>query len=205
MKKTFVILSMAGLLSSCVQLQQNRDYVVKENSLHTMSAPVWITPSKAHKIDPDADTKQFLYVVSDGLDANQRVCLKKSEQNAMRKIAADTAEEIVKNLKKRNKKKNRNDEDPDLKDNLEKNVLVNLDNIETAGNYWEKRNYTTEKNTQKGRTSYKCHTVLKIKRSDVAKALRVTKAKINQKAAKGTKKALNSVIDSYIAESEVGK
>ena len=193
--KFSAVFSAIGMLFACVQIKQ--DYVVKENSLHSSSAPAWIYQSRAHKADPSSDTKQYRYFVSDAQNANQRLCLKLSEKNAMKKAASDVAEEIVKTLKKKNKTKE--DHSP-LKDTLERNILINLSDVSVAGEYWEKRSYQKEMGAEKDYTSYKCDTVVKIKKSALIKALEAYKIKAQNEIKKPTKSAIDSYISNLKAE-----
>ena len=190
-KKFSALLLSVCLLFACVQIQH--DYIVKENSEHSLFAPAWIIQSKAYKIDSSAEAKLHRYFVSDAHNANQRLCLKSSEINATKKIASDVTREIVNRFAKKNKKIAI---DAELKDNLEKNILVNLYDIAVAGQYWEKRDYLKEKGAKKDYTAYKCDTVVKIKKSALIKAIETSRSKIVKMRPDND---IVNAIDSYIA------
>ena len=189
-KRFFIVFLTIGFLFACVQIK--RDYIVKENSLHSSSAPAWIFQSRAYKIDPSSETRQHRYFVSDAQNENQRLCLKLAEINATKKIAVDTAQEIIKRFEAKTKTKSDMTQTKSL---LEKTIQINLYDVTVAGEYWEKRDYRKEMGAKKDHTVYKCDTVVKIKKSALIKAIEAYKAK----AQKELKKTMKSAIDSYIA------
>jgi len=190
-KKLLALFFVVCLLFACVQIKH--DYIVKENSERSLFAPAWIIQSKAYKIDSSVEAKQYRYFVSDAYNANQRLCLKSSETNATKKIASDVTREIVNRSAKKNKKITI---DAELKDNLEKNILINLYDTAVAGQYWEKRDYLKEKGAKKDYSTYKCDTVVKIKKSALIKAIEASQSKTVKMR---SNKDIVNAIDSYIA------
>ena len=191
------MLSAIYLLSACAGFQT--DYVVKENSEHSLYAPAWTVQSRAHKIDSYSEAKLYHYFLGEANDAKQRLCLKNAEMNALQKTAYDTAKKIMRLYKQKNKKE-KDSIAPELKDKLEKNILVNLQGSITAGKYWEKRDHLKEKGAKSNYTAYKCNVVVKIKKSDLAETLDVSKAKITMALSAKDKKAANKAIDAYITD-----
>ena len=196
MKKTLAALSAIYLLSACAAFQT--DYVVKENSEHSSFAPAWTVQSRAYRIDSYAQTKQFLYFVGEANDPKQRLCRKYAEKDAVQKTASDAAQKIMRRFEQ---KKNESALiAPELKNKLEKNILVNLQGSITAGKYWEKRDYLKEKGAKSNYTTYKCNVVNKIKKSDLAETLEASKAKATKALSDKDKKAADKAIDAYIAD-----
>lgn len=191
MKKLFA-LSVLALLSSCVILQQ--DYEVEENSEKALFAPSWIIPSKAHKAEANSNTKKYRYFVDKATDINQRICLKNSELNAMKKIATDVSAEIINRLKRLQKSKKLSNVS-ELQKDLEQNILVNLSDVSTVKEYWEKRKHLKEKGASKEYFSYKCDTVVKIKKTSLIHAIETYQEKTNKSL---NKKELKDAISSYL-------
>lgn len=200
MTKLPAIFSAIILLSACTAF--NRSYVIKERAENFSFAPAWTVQRKAHRVESSSASKQYLYFVHDAQNANLRLCLKTSETEATRETASVTAKEIVNRFKSKNKAQ-KNIVTVELRKSLEQNILINLYNVVVAGEYWEKREYLKEKGAEKNYTAYKCDTVVKIKRTDLAKAIEASKARISQQITDKSKKAWNSSLDSYIADLKI--
>lgn len=195
MKRSFISVFAVSLLSACVHFLST--YNVTDSS-HNFR-PSWISQFRAHKSDSSDEAKLNMYFVSDAQNVNQRLCLKSAETRAIRKIALKTTEKLTDRFEKNNKPLN-NTSNNKIKEQLQENILVNLKNIVVVDKYWEKRAYKKEKGAEKDYTSYKCDVVVKIKKTDLAKALSPCKEKIVKKFKEKDKKAMTEAIASYTAE-----
>lgn len=192
MKKYLFAVFAFCLLSACAGLMSDYDIADASES----SQPFWIQQSKAHKIDAPAEAAKNLYFTGSAQNINQRLCLKNAETIAVKKIASETARELISRLKRSSALQN-DAADNKLKEILEQNIQAGLRGAAVADKYWEKRSYKKEKGAQKDYTSYKCNAVVKVKKTALAEALNTYKEK-NQK--NKNKAALESAINSYITE-----
>lgn len=201
MKKLLTLFALS-LLSACVVFL--RDYEVMENSENSSFAPSWIIQSKAHRAEKPSDTTKYRYFVGSADNTHLRLCLKTSELNAIKKISSETSSEIVKKANKQNKTK-KNSDIPNLKDDMEKNILVNLQGISIVGEYWEKRHYLKEKGAKEEYYSYKCDTVVKIKKSALINAIETYLEKIQNTLKDKNKKIIKEAASSYLIDLKAGQ
>ena len=123
MKKTFFAISTLCFLAACAAFLS--DYVVTENSEGTSSAPFWISPSGARKIDPSDDAGQYLYFVGEAQDKSQRLCLKNAETDALKEIASETRKKVMKRFREIKKSQKAFSA---IKEKMEQNLLVFVQN-----------------------------------------------------------------------------
>ncbi len=192
MKKCFVVIFIFCSLTACVAFRS--DYIVRENSENTLSAPFWISPSKARKIDSSAEAAQHLYFVGEAQDKLQRQCLKNAETDALRKIASETAKKVVSRFKeiKRTKKTF-----SVIKEKMEQNLLVFVQKEVLAKKYWERRDYLKEKGAASNHTAFKCNAVIKIQKTDLINALEAYRMKTVKTMPDDDKKAMEKAVDDY--------
>ena len=195
MKKTLFAISTLCFLSACITFRS--EYVVKENSENTLSAPSWIVPSNARKVDSSAEAAQHLYFVGEAQDKSQRQCLRNAETNAFRRIASGTAKKIMARFKKI-KGVNAAFPGAAIKDTLEQNISVFVQNDILAGQYWERRDYLKEKGAASDYTAYKCNAVIKVGKTDLIAALEAYKMKTVKTLPDNDKKAMENAVDDYI-------
>ena len=101
---------------------------------------------------------------------------------------------IEKSFKKQNKTANSSNVSK-LKDDLEKNILVNLRDVVTVKEYWERRKHLKEKGSLKEYSSYKCDTVVKIKKTSLIHAIETYREKMSKSVNKNNMK---EVLSSYL-------
>ena len=194
-KKYSAVFSALCLMSSCAVF--NKTYTVSEQTEEYFFAPAWTDQRKAHRVDSSAEAQKNLYFVSSSENANKRPCLKEAEKQAIQKAAVDTADDLLHRMKEEKKKNNKVHISPSLKDRLKSNILVNLYDIDIAGEYWEKRNYLKEKGADKDYTAYKCDVVVKIPKKKVIEAVKICAEKVSQTMKHNTKKAMEASAASY--------
>ena len=194
-KKYSVLLPALYLISSCAVF--NQTYTVSERTEEYLFAPAWTDQRKAYRVDSSAEAKKYLYFVSSAENAKKRPCLKESEKSAMQKAADDTADDLLHRMKEEKKKNNKVHISPTLKDRLKSNILVNLYDIDIAGEYWEKRKYSKEKGADKNYTAYKCDTVIKIPKTNMIDAVKTSAEKVSQTMKHNTRKAMEAAAASY--------
>ena len=192
MKRCFAVVCLICPLFACTT------YIVEESSEGSLRAPSWTIQSKAHRIDPIAENGKYRYFVDTAQDANRRLCLRSAEVNATRKIASEVSQDIV-SLFERTDVAGNNLTDSVLKDKIGQNILVNLNGVVVAGQYWEKRQYLKEKGAEKDHTAYKCDVVVKIEKGNLADAIEIFKARTGKTLSGESGKTLDSVIDSYVS------
>ena len=187
-----VVCSALCLLSACTT------YIIQENSENDDRVPSWTIPSKAHRVDSILKSQNNRYFVDTAQDTDKRLCLNAAKINATRKIAADVSQDIVRLFEKRDEAGN-NLTDSVLQDKIRQNILVALEGVFVAGEYWEKRQYMKEKGAEKDYTVYKCDVVVKIGKEDLSSAIESYKAKTGKILSGKSKETLDDVIDSYVA------
>ncbi len=195
MKKYLMTVPALCLLSACAGFTP--DYDITDAS--ETSRPSWIVQSKAHKIDSSSEARENRYFVSDAQNVNQRLCLKSAETRATQKIASEIAQELMSRFEEINKSQD-DTANSKMKDTLQQNIQVNLHGVVVADKYWEKRSYKKEKGAEKDYTAYKCDVVVKIKKSALAEALNIYKEKTVKHLQGEDKQAMESAVDSYVAE-----
>ena len=202
MKKSFILLSAFCFLTACAAFRST--YVVSENSEQTTSAPFWISPNKAHRIDPSAEAAKHLYFVGSAEDKSQRLCLKNAETDAFKKTAAETAKILakkyseIKKAKRKTAAKKTNTKA--IREKAEQNILVFLQNDTVVKQYWERRDYMKEKGAAANRTAYQCHAVVKVKKTDLINAIEAYRMKTVKSMPAEDGKIMEKAVDAYIAK-----
>ena len=85
-----------------------------------------------------------------------------------------------------------------VKNELERNIQVNLHGVSVTGKYWEKRQYLKEMGAEDNKTGYKCDVAVRITNAALAEALEAYKAKTMRMLAKDDRPAMNAAVDATI-------
>lgn len=199
MKRLFSLLILTATAAGCAGFKP--DYVVRDAS--EKSRPSWTVQKKAHKSDDSANKKISRYYVSDAENPDQNLCLNLAESRATQKVASEIAQEIMSKFKE-----NANSKDDvstrKVKNELERNIQVNLHGVSVTGKYWEKRQYLKEMGAEDNKTGYKCDVAVRITNAALAEALEAYKAKTMRMLAKDDRPAMNAAVDATIGLIKAG-
>jgi len=193
MKKLFYILPVIALTSACASFKP--DYVIRDASEN--SRPSWTVQKNAYKSDDSANKKKYRYYVNDAENPDQNLCLNLAESRATQKVASEISQEIMSKFKEKSSSKD-DESNRTVKNELERNIQVNLHGVAVTGKYWEKRAYSTELGAEKNKIGYKCDVAVRISNSALAEALEAYKAKTMRQLSKDDQKAMNAAVDATI-------
>lgn len=173
MKKIYTIIVLSLLASACSTFKP--DYVVKEASLP--SAPKWINQEYASNAETETvDVKNYRYFVDEATNLNKRLCMKSAEVRATGRIASELAQEITNKYQEIQESTGDAVEANDtvktkLKEVLTQDIKTNLNGVSIVDKYWEKRAYLKELGAPADYVGYKCNTVVKMSKDDLADAI----------------------------------
>lgn len=193
MKKLIYALSAVTLTAACAGFKP--DYVVRDAS--ESSKPSWTINKNAYKSDDSANKKKFRYYVNDAESPDRNLCLNLAESRATQRVASEISQEIMNKFKETASSKD-DESTRKVKNELERNIQVNLHGVAVTGKYWEKRAYSKELGAEKDKVAYCCDVAVRISNEALAEALETYKARTLRELAKDDQPAMNAAVDATI-------
>ena len=193
MKKLFYLIPVIAVTAACAGFKP--DYVVRDASEN--SKPDWTEYKNAYKSDDKANKKNYRYYVNDATSPDQDLCLNLAESRSTQRVASEIAQEIINKFQE---KAQATDEESSrkVKNELERNIQVNLHGVAVTGRYWEKRQYLKELGAEKDKIGFKCDVAVRISNDDLVKAIEAYRAKTMRQLSKDDQKAMETAVDATI-------
>lgn len=161
--------------------------------------PEWIEdPSKG---DSEKELKKNRYFISESEHKNKRLCLKSSEARATSTVASEIAQ-FIKNTYGESTNSGDDEVNEYMEESLAQEVQAFVVGAQVHKKYWELRAYTKDMGAKKDYKRYACHSLIKMNKIALAKAIKNSAAELysaikDPEAKENTKKILKDVAQKF--------
>lgn len=199
---SFVLAVVSSLiLSSCASgpkpREAKRTYEVVDFS--NAVKPQWIeNPSKG---DSEKELKKNRYFISESEHKNKRLCMKSSEARATATVASEIAQ-FIKNTYGESTNSGDDEVNQYMEESLAQEVQAFVVGAQVHKKYWELRAYTKELGSKKDFKKYACHSLIKMNKKALAKAIKNSTNELysaikDPEAKENTKKIMQDVAQKF--------
>lgn len=180
------------LIVSCSSGPKEREFKVTYSVVNASQKvePNWLNePEKGER--KEKDVKKHDYFVSESEHKNKRLCVKSAEARATAKVASEISQ-YIKNYYEENVSGNQDEAAISyMNENLTQDAQAFVVGAKVYRTYWEKRKYDMEKGASEDREVYACNALIKMNKSNLAKAIKRAVKKIEANSTNGQEVSKN--------------
>ena len=176
------------------------DFVVQERSTRDNSMPKWIEkPSLGEK---SKMRKKSRYFVSESEHTSKRLCIKSAQARATARIASEIAQFIKNTYAEATQGGGDEEVSEYMQEQLAQETQAFVIGSRVLENFWEKRFYKEELGAEEDKRVFRCFSLVKIGKKNLAKAVRNSQAKLldgisNPEVKKKTNKIIKDVANKF--------
>ncbi len=195
------ILTTSFVLTSCsskpTPRKATRTYKVVDFS--NAVKPEWF--EDVSKGDTSKAQKSNRYFISESEHKNKRLCLKSAEARATATVASEIAQ-FIKNTYGESTSADEAEVSDYMTESLAQETQAFVVGAQVHKRYWEQRSYEKELGAKRNYKKYACHTLIKMKKKALAKAIKNSTAELykaikDPEVKENTKKILKDVAQKF--------